>query len=266
MRKYVDNWNGFKVHNFEFDGTRELCDYVKRVPLNTRRFTQSMVKDYGSEGSDKTFQGGGWYKTKNLKHAIKLCENGWNEGFDFFKTLKRSLEATGDRIYFFPADETDTVNLFVNLSYNWETREKAIVNRGIIIQNLIRQLEENYYKVNLNAFVLNFCGNEILDVIVKLKDKNEKLDPKKAYFAFCNPSFLRRLIFRILESADLREKEWTENYGYPCDSDTIKKFFKTTKIDIVIPQASEIGINGNSINEDWNTFLKYANLRKYFND
>lgn len=261
MKKSITNWNGNTVYNFDFVDTIDLCNYVKHARINENIFSKNKIREHGSETCDTN----GWYQTKNLKEAIKLCKKGWNEGFDFFKTLKKSLEATGDRIYIFPANNDDTVNLYINLAYHHLTTKQAIVNRGVIVQNLIKQLEENYYKVNLNAFSLIYCDNEISNISVGLKGKDEQLDSKKAYFALCNPSFLRRLIFRVMESSDFKDKNWIICYGYPCNAETIRKFYQSGKLDIVIPQASEIGITGDNINEDWRRFLKYEKLQKYFN-
>lgn len=266
MKKYTNEWHDsrrekFLVYNFEFDSTIDLCNYLKSARINRKVFPRLHFRNCGSTGSDKLRRG--FYQTKSIKEAIYLCENGWNEGYDFFETLKKSLEVTGDRIYFVTGDETDTVNLFVNLSCKYYTTKEAVFNKGVIIQNLIKQLEEKHYKVNLHAFALMCEGNEIVNIVVNLKNKGEKIDDKKTYFALCNPSFLRRLIFRVLETSDVKNKDWAKNYGSPCDAKTIKEFYKTGKLDIVIPQAYEVGIRGDEdINKDWKEFLRHENLAR----
>lgn len=265
MKKFINRWNVYTVYAFIFNNNTDLCNYVRKAKINTRIFPLEIVKEAGSEGSDRTYNGGGWFQTKDLNQAIEFCLNGWYAGFDSFARLKNTLDYGGDKIPFLPKDKSKPINILVNLSYNWETTRKAIVNRGVIIQNLIKELERNGYKVNLKTFSLIEEQSELSCIVVKLKGVNERLDPRKAYFAFCNPSFLRRLVFRVMESSDFKYTGWNEGYGYPCDSHLIKAAFSTKKLDIVIPQPWEIGINGEDIFEDWKQFLNFEGLQDYFN-
>lgn len=294
MKKSIKYWNKFTVYGFSFSGPIDLCEYVRNARINTNIFPINSIKQFGSDGDDDIHLGGGWYKTKSLEQALKLCEDGWNEGYDFYKSLKSKLEKRTDKLQVIPMDKSKPINILVNLSYCWETSTSAIINRGIIIQNLIRVLENNGYKVNLKTFALNSVkdlGNERIDwnynaqdmrddnrilhetldetdelscIVITLKEPNKQLDPRRAYFAFCNPSFDRRIIFRVMESSDFKNHNWFGIYGYPCNSDVISHAFTTNRLDIVIPQSSEIGIEGNNIYKDWKQFLKYENLEEFF--
>lgn len=294
MKKSIKYWNKFTVYGFSFSGPIDLCEYARNARINTGIFPLSAVKENGSEGSDDTWLGGGWYKTKSLEQALKLCEDGWNEGYDFYKSLKNKLERRTDKLQAIPADKSKPINIFVNLSYCWETPASAIINRGVIIQNLIRVLENNGYKVNLKAFTLNSVKNlrqevqdwsynaqdmsdddrifyenvdgkdELSCIVITLKEPNKQLDPRRAYFAFCNPSFHRRINFRIMESSDFKNSGWVKEYGHPCSADFIRDSFNTGKLDIIIPQAWDIGIQGENIVKDWKQFLKYENLEEFF--
>ena len=101
-----------------------------------------IVKDQGSEESDETVNGGGWYRTENIKQAIDFCTDGWHEGFDFFKSLKRTLNFKGDKLTILSRSKNKPINILVNLSYRWETTHEAVVNRGVIIQNLSMNWKE----------------------------------------------------------------------------------------------------------------------------
>ena len=259
MKKFIDYWNNYTVYAFNFKNPLELCEYVRRAEINTNIFPINIVKDRGSEGSERLINGEGWYQTKDIKEAIDLCIDGWHEGFDFFKSLKESLGYRGDKLTILSRSKKMPINILVNLSYRWETKKQAIVNRGVIIQNLVNELQRNGYKVNLKTFVLNSYENELSCIVVDLKRIDDELDARKAYFAFCNPSFLRRLVFRVIESSDFKIKGWIENYGFPCDYNFIKKAFSTEKFDIVIPQPWEIGIDGQDIVKDWRQFLIFEN-------
>lgn len=264
MKKFIDRWGKYTVYAFNFKNPVDFCDYVRNAEINTKIFPMNIVKERGSEGSDKTFNGGGWYQTKNINQAINLCIDGWHEGYDFFKSLKNTLDYRGDKMTILSRSKEKPINILVNLSYRWETTQNQVVNRGVIIQNLVNELEKNGYKVNLKTFALTYYDNEISCIVVSLKSIDERLDPRKAYFSFCNPSFLRRLVFRVMESSDFKKTGWNENYGFVCESDFIKKAFSTGKFDIVIPQPSEIGITGGDIVKDWRQFLIYENLQDCF--
>lgn len=264
MKKFIDRWGKYTVYAFNFKNPIDFCDYVRKAEINTNVFPLNLVKDWGSEGNDTTKNGGGWYKTKDINQAIDLCIDGWHEGYDFFKSLKNTLDYRGDKMTILSRSKEKPINILVNLSYRWETTQNQVVNRGVIIQNLVNELEKNGYKVNLKTFALTYYDNEISCIVVSLKSIDERLDPRKAYFSFCNPSFLRRLVFRVMESSDFKKTGWNENYGFVCESDFIKKAFSTGKFDIVIPQPSEIGITGGDIVKDWRQFLIYENLQDCF--
>lgn len=265
MKKFIDRWENYTVYAFNFKNPLDLCEYVRKAEINTRIFPEHIVKSGGSEGDDKTFNGGGWYQTRNVKQAIDFCSDGWHEGFEFFKSLKKTLDYRGDKLNLLSRSKEKPINILVNLSYCWETTKGAVVNRGVIIQNLVNELERNGYKVNLKTFALIYYENEISCIVVNLKSIQEHLDIRKAYFAFCNPSFFRRLVFRVMESSDFKQEGWNQNYGFPCEYDFIKRAFSTGRFDIVIPQPSEIGITGYDIVKDWRQFLIFENLQDCFN-
>ena len=264
MKKFINRWNVYTVYGFVFNNIPDFCNYVRKAPINTNIFPLKDVKEFGSEGSDKIVNGGGWYQTENINQAIEFCMDGWHKGFDSFARLNNTLDYRGDKLSFLPKDKSKPINILVNLSYRWETTRNAIVNRGVIIQNLINELERNGYRVNLKTFALSYFETELSCIIVTLKGVNERLDSRKAYFAFCNPSFFRRLVFRVMESSDFKYTGWNGIYGYPCDSHLIKAAFSIKKLDIVIPQPWEIGITGENIIEDWKQFLVYEGLQDYF--
>ena len=264
MKKSINYWNKFTVYGFVFDGPIDLCEYVRTARINTNIFTIAKIKEYGSEGNDSTVNGGGWYRTKNLEEALKMCEDGWNEGYDFYKSLNKRLERRTDKLQAISADRSKPINILVDLAYSVGTPVNAIINRGVMIQNLVRVLEKNGYKVNLKAFSLISLEKELSCIVTKLKETNKELDPRRAYFAFCNPSFLRRIIFRVMECSEFKNPNWIHGYGYTCLASFIKEAFNADKLDIVIPQASEIGIQGDNIEKDWKQFLQYENLEDFF--
>lgn len=176
MKKFIDRWENYTVYAFNFKNPLDLCEYVRKAEINTKIFPEHIVKSGGSEGDDKTFNGGGWYQTRNVKQAIDFCSDGWHEGFEFFKSLKKTLDYRGDKLNLLSRSKEKPINILVNLSYCWETTKGAVVNRGVIIQNLVNELERNGYKVNLKTFALIYYENEISCIVVNLKSIQEHLD------------------------------------------------------------------------------------------
>ena len=169
MKKFINRWNVYTVYGFVFNNIPDFCNYVRKAPINTNIFPLKDVKEFGSEGSDKIVNGGGWYQTENINQAIEFCMDGWHKGFDSFARLNNTLDYRGDKLSFLPKDKSKPINILVNLSYNWETTRNAIVNRGVIIQNLVNELERNGYKVNLKTFSLIQYQSELSCIVVKLK-------------------------------------------------------------------------------------------------
>ena len=53
MKKFIDHWNNYTVYAFNFKNPLDLCEYVRKAEINTKIFPMNIVKERGSEGSDK---------------------------------------------------------------------------------------------------------------------------------------------------------------------------------------------------------------------
>ena len=157
------------------------------------------------------------------------------------------------------------INFYMNFSYSAFIDKNLVINRGVIIINLISYLEKLGYKINLYSFELSKKNNEVIFMIVPLKTIFERVNIKLLYFPLVHPSFLRRLLFRAEEKMPIRDIEWNYGYGQPMKYLETTKFLEYYKNDfdldniIYISTPDEMGINGNDINEDFNNCLNILN-------
>ena len=67
------------------------------------------------------------------------------------------------------------------------------------VASVIKQLENNGYRVNLYVCSCAYSGKTFATIITKLKSAGEYLDTLRLAYPFINPSFLRRHIFACQE-------------------------------------------------------------------
>ena len=81
------------------------------------------------------------------------------------------------------------------------------------------------------------------------------------YKTMCNIEFLRRILFRILETTDVKN-DWEDGYGRTCSYKFTQKVLNISKDDILFPQPIEMGIRGKDLNEDFINAIDYLNLKE----
>ncbi len=151
------------------------------------------------------------------------------------------------------------VKIHVSLSYYWGTSKRQVLNRAIIITNILRALEKAGYSVDLNTFEMSSCSNEIIYFVVQIKKPGERLNMSRLYKTLCHVEFLRRLLFRVLELTNV-ECSWGHGYGSTCDESMVRKVLKAGKNDIFFDQPRNMGIEGNSLADDFERAIRHLNL------
>lgn len=153
------------------------------------------------------------------------------------------------------------IRMYVTLSYSCDTSEKQIMNRAIIIASVVSSLEESGYKVDLNTFSLDEVplANEMAFINVKVKNYSQKISMQSLYKVLCNVSFLRRILFRVLETLDVNSR-WQYGYGSACKQDTIKRVLKLNNNDIIITSPKDLGITGEDLLTDFNNTIEKLGL------
>lgn len=156
------------------------------------------------------------------------------------------------------------ITIHVSLSYYWGTSKDQVLHRAIIITNIIKALEKAGYSVDLNTFEMSQEGNELAYIIVQLKKHGGRLNMSALYKTLCHVEFLRRILFRILETLDV-QNSWCEGYGQTCSEDFIRKALRLGKDDIFFDQPREMGINGDDLADDFENAIRHLNLEDKIN-
>lgn len=148
------------------------------------------------------------------------------------------------------AEEKKFRTVYFNLAYPVMTSQSAIVNRGALTLSLIKLLEAQGMGVDLKVFMTVFSRSEIFMFDIILKAPQELLNSKKCCYPLCSREFVRRLVFRVMESMPFENAEWYPNYGEALTDTQFRSIFGISKNDTVISTPEEMGVLGEDILED----------------
>ena len=279
--------NGYDFFEQRFQNRQDLISYLKNaktsMAFSSRKLASHEISDSYNE----------WTKTKSFEEALRLFEYGWYEDFDKFLVQKKQIDKyfpyvakkktyhnyvcgsvpnvvnainnlplSMRKIY----DDNNPQNIIkinYNCSYPWITTQNQIFNNGLLTLSLIDFFDSLGYRVDLGFYKISKIGNQILYIDTNLKSSGEKINLQKFYFAFCNPSFLRRIIFRVTETTKGLSSDWTSNYGICMPTDEIKKILGIDKNNIFINWPEQMGVKGENIEEDVEAFLNTIILGDY---
>lgn len=269
----------------DFRSLYELHKYITSNPtINEKIFTKLSSLNPYTKNND--------FYEMEYEDAVKCLLGGYSRNIDKLLELKSNLK---DTIYF-PSNRRNVVKSFtgsricpnsfvnnspkryyklervlerkfitlhVNLGCPGQTSINSILNRGALIYNLITMLEENNYSVELDTFCLFKLADEIVHFKVRLKDINETLSIENGVFPLTSSDFVRRIIFRVIETLNVKEKSWGFRYGTFVNGEEVKELKELGDKDIYIGSPDEIGIKGKKLNDDINNFLDYVDIKKY---
>ena len=151
------------------------------------------------------------------------------------------------------------IRVNIQLSYYHGTTKEQVFNKALIIAALVNAFEKSGYIVEVNTFEICKEANEIVDIDVNIKNNSQTFNKASLYKTLCYVEFLRRILFRVLETTDVHN-DWYHGYGEPCDEDMVKKIKRLDENDIVFGEPKEIGVRGKDINEDFERVLSHLNL------
>lgn len=271
--------NDYDIMEYVFFSLTDYIDYLDNTPVNYSGLGTHILK---SESKDYSF-----CQTKSLEEAKELCKFGYKEDYEKLIDLKIKLEkfiklsTTKKKQYnyyvgFAPdvkaylegnplsmLNKTNNirkkVDIYMNSAYSYFVSSKAIFNRGVIILTLIEILESLGFGVDFHLFEMSYSNNMIHYSSFLIKKETERINPLKFNFPLCNPSWIRRLNFRLKEETPDITSSWSKGYGCPCRLETIEKIIDLNDNDIVLPTISELGILGNNLVDDVNVVFSYIN-------
>lgn len=288
-KEIIKTPSGETIYQYNFDNLVELVDYVSDSNINSRIFN---ANNLSSNGKDYD-----WYKTNSFDDSLELClkgeealDNLFNESnlelskFFPFLSQKRNIVTsyyghrpnvsrylTSNPRCMYKLERNEAYN-FVDIHYNVcassISSTNSILNRGIILINVIKFLESLGYRVRLNFFELCKEGDEYFYASVNLKRLEERISPSICYFPMCNPSFLRRILFRLKESTEFKLDGWSDSYGSVLNLYQLNNVcenllnFNMDK-SILIGNPSDINVSGKDLLVDTINFIENIELNKY---
>lgn len=281
------NVGDLKVYEVEFLGLNELYNFlISNPPINTNSFSKVRSQDKMSTDSEKMF-----YEL-TYEDALKYLLGGYEKNIDKLFELTRSLQAekrysvnktrvirsqTGSRVCingfvsnspkkFYRLErmeEKKFVRVHANMSFTANDSVNKVLHRGALLKNLVDLLEANNYSVGLNTFILLERYGEVFYFKLHIKNVNSALHLQDMIYPLTSVAFLRRLVFRVMESVPFQGEEWSNNYGAEIYEDEVKKILNISEKDIYVGSPSQMMLEGVSLEEDANSFLKYVNADNY---
>ncbi len=277
MYKYYAK-NDYNVMEYDFDSITEFIDYIDKTPVQINKFGNNP----SSEDDDYDF-----CKTHTLEEAKQLCKFGYHENFDKLIELKIQLEryikmssARNRQYNYYVGYAPDVkaylegsplsmlnkqnprqkhIDIYYNSAISSIVSANQIFNRGAITLMLVEILESMGFTVGLNIFAMAQTHDQIHYAKFNLKRPGERLNVLKLYFPLCHPSFIRRLVLRLMEATPDINSIWHDGYGTPCNDYTIRTIIDLKPNDIVICRPDEMNIRGYDIVDDANNMFDYIN-------
>lgn len=148
------------------------------------------------------------------------------------------------------AKEKKFCTVYFNLACPVRTTHNAILNRGALALSLVKLLEAEGMGVNLKVFMSVYIRNEILVFDISLKSPQELLNAKKCFYPLCSREFVRRIVFRVMESVPFECNEWYPGYGIALSDGQFRNIFGISQNDMVISSPDEMGVTGENIFSD----------------
>jgi len=276
---YMDGYKwSYTMYKARFRNLYELYEYLKSDP----EINRTIFKQLSSEKGDRSFAG------KPYAEAVEDLISPIDPGYEEFLALQKNIDmgqnvtinkyktvktVAGGHLNIpaysagaplcYETEERITkprfIRIHINLSYAFWIKESQVYNRAVIITNTAKALEKAGYSVDINAFQFVKCGDELVNVIVGIKQHGEKINMTALYKTLCHVEFLRRILFRVQETLAVRNN-WESSYGQVCDESVIRNVLGLGKEDIFFSEPSALGINGVDLARDFVVTIRKLNL------
>lgn len=226
----------------EYDSLKEFYDYLVSTPFN-KAFCW---EDHHSVTGDSEFT-----KTKNFEEAVELFKNGWSDMAERLTKrlkvienqteptmkVKNTLGVSGYQaivpLYLngVPANmlnkkmvpiKQKVVTINKSIDYNGATSANTIIEESIKAMQIIKKLEAQGYRCNLNIVLGASKESKGFFVKIRVKSANEKFNVSKLAFPLVHPSMLRRLFFRFIEVYPTVTKDFVWSYGKPASTQEMR--------------------------------------------
>ncbi len=286
MRFEVKKSQNRMCHQWTFSGLEDLLQHVEHGAVNTKAFANDCFSVSGSA----EFTG-----TDSLAEAVSLCRGGYHASFNDFLSMQQELKghlpttafrrAAERSVHGFapniPAmlhgspkamyrlaaqEEIKFLRLYFNCAYPSTETHNQIIWRGVYTMALIELLEQLGYRIDLSFFALIHGRDELESVYisVNLKDSGDALDQMSCYFPMCHPSYLRRLLFRVIETTPGLSRRWEYNYGRAAEAPDVAAFLDLNPQEaILIGTPTDMGVHPAGFVDGANRFLENLRVGEY---
>lgn len=235
-----------KTEVVEYDSLHEFYEYLIHTPFND---AFCWAKHFSVDG-DYYFT-----KTRDFSEAVELFKNGWSDMatklVQKLKVIESKTEPTmkpknvlGVAGYqaivplylqgvpnnmvtkkMTPVKQK-VITLNKSIDYSGGVSADQIIEESIKAMQIVKKLEAQGYRCNLNIVLGSSEPDIKLYVKIKIKSANEKLNVSKLAFPLVHPSMLRRLFFRFIEVYPHVTKSFVSGYGSPAKSSELREVFK----------------------------------------
>lgn len=246
-----------QMQKIEFSSLEDFYKYIINTPLNETFRFEKLSSVTGRE----SFCG-----TKSFEEAVELFKNGWdrmserlnnrlNAEGKFEPTMTyRNVQSVQGHYPIVPLYlmgipnnmvtrkmvpmKQKVVTLNKSLNYSSKVKTEQIIEESIKAFRIIRKLESQNYRVNLNLVIGTSGGifastGEKYFIKIRLKSANEKLNISKLSFPLVHPSMLRRLYFRFVEVHPPISRSFKHGYGRLQEPSILRAVWPD---DILLPQ------------------------------
>ena len=246
------NYNDFtKKIIKKFESVNDFSSFIKNTPK-----TNSGIKYGASEREESPESIRKFYYTENFEQANKLLLTGdfeTSKKINNINNLKDTVNGQGtikknvlryNNVGFLPVvpkvlagqpqnmltinrENTSTskvLTICYDCSVPYYIEPEDMIKTAANVASVIKQLENNGYRVNLYVCSCAYSGKTFATIITKLKSAGEYLDTLRLAYPFINPSFLRRHIFGCLER--LKGFKTLKCESYVPNNNTVKDAIK----------------------------------------
>ena len=277
----IINGRNYTVYKFSFQGLSDLYNYLKSDPdINISSFGSDLASIQG----DKRFAG------IPYKQAVEQLVNYNDPEYKEFLTISKNTKVKNLKLgaMFEPTNSVaggivrpqalavgdphiyrttkiykveKSVNIYTISNYLGDTSKSQVFNKAVILTNIIHALEQEGIKVNVNVFSASEHEGEIIEVELNIKNNGKSTNYQALYRSLCNVEFLRRIIFRIRETSDVKTF-WGRGYGQTCDEEMMREYYHLGDDNYYFGTPDEMGIKGNDIGNDFERTVKKLKLEK----
>lgn len=237
-----------KTEVIEYDSLHEFYEYLIYTPFN-KAFCWAK---HASVTGDYYFT-----KTKDFNEAVELFKNGWSDMatklVQKLKVIENKTEPTMKPknvlgvagyqaivpLYLqgvpnnmvtkkMTPIKQKVITLNKSIDYKGSVNADQIIEESIKAMQIIKKLEAQGYRCNLNIVLGATAGYPSKQFVVKvrIKSANEKMNVSKLAFPLVHPSMLRRLFFRFVEVYPNVTESFVSGYGRPATSSELRNIFE----------------------------------------